>query len=68
VHRLCREQRGTELKKEMTNKSLTKKQNVKTHHGSHRCSEEARPIVKINRPTGRNVVVPLVSMETRMCM
>ena len=53
MHRLCREQRGTELKKEMTNKSLTKKQNVKTPHGSHRRSEEARPIVKINRPTGR---------------
>ena len=56
------------MKKEMTNKSLTKKQNVKTPHESHRRSEEARPIVKINRPTGRSVVVPVVSMETRiMC-
>jgi hypothetical protein len=41
------------MKKEMTNKSLTKKKNVKTHNGSHRCNKEARPIVKINRPTER---------------
>lgn len=53
MRRFYREDYGSQMKKERTNKSLTKKYKGKTPLGSHRRSEEARTIVKTNRTTGR---------------